>query len=316
MTAAVFAAVTAPGAASRSIIRRSMPNDNVIVAVDLSIGHLSPLRFAAWWAKAHDGMDLIAVHVMPVSAIDQLARLDAHFGDARVRESMAQAAEAVRVEPKLNVVVRAHSVEAGILEACEHYPGDLLVMGRRAVGMGPSWLRLGPVSRDMVRRLPRPVLIVPREWKPPHGVGPVLVMAATDKASAVALAIADRYAQRLEVPLVVGHAIDDPERELSPYFPPNAITELRIERRGRDGAEFGRWFAEQRLRTRTSPVVELGSAREVAAELVARERPCIAIVGSRRLAIRDRWFGGSTSTDLAAHLDAPVLVVPHDYAAG
>lgn len=289
-----------------------MPNDTILVAVDLAIGHLSPLRFAAWWANAHDGKDVIAVHVMPVSTLDQLARLDAHFDDGRVRESMEQAADVVRVQPKANVVVRARSVEDGILDACAEYPGDLLVMGRRAVGVGPSWLRLGSVARHMLRRLPRQVVIVPREWRPPLSRGPVLAMATTDASSAVALAAADRHAQQLDVPLVIGHAIDDPERELSPYFPQRVIEDMRTKRRGREGADFSEWLGDQRLRARTTKIVELGSARELAADLVAREHPCVVVVGSRRLALHDRWFGGSTSTDLAAHLEAPVLVVPRD----
>jgi nucleotide-binding universal stress UspA family protein len=284
----------------------------IVVGVDLAIGHLSPLRFATWWAEVHRaGGDVLAAHVLPKSTLDELMLVDPRFGDPRVRESLALAAESVVPPPTRNVVVHARSVEDGLTEICAEHGAELLVIGRRRFETGPSWLRLGSVARHLVHRLPTPVVIVPREWKPSGGTrGSVLAMIAPEASSLPALHAAARHADGLDVPLVVAHAIEDPEPELLPYFPPGPIEELRLERRTREGAEFERWFADQRLPSHPELVLQLGSARHLAASLCERTRPSLVVVGSRGVPLRERWFGGSTSTDLAAHLDAPVLVVP------
>jgi nucleotide-binding universal stress UspA family protein len=286
-----------------------MPSTTV-VGVDLAIGHLSPLRFATWWGEVHGG-EVVAVHVLPKSMVDEIVLLDARFGDERVRESMSLATESILPPPERSVVVRARSVEDGLVDVCSRERADLLVLGRRRLETGPSWLRLGSVARHFVHRLPTNVAVVPREWKPSsRPFGPVLAMIAAHESSRPALLAAANHAEALGTEVVVAHAIADPEPEMLPYYPPGPIEELKQERRTRQGAEFQRWLDEQRLHLRPRMVVELGSARSLAADLVARERPSLVVVGSRRLSLRDRWFGSSTSTDLAAHLHAPVLVVP------
>lgn len=285
-----------------------MPH-NVIVGVDLSIGHLAPLVFATWWAERRTDHQVVAAHVMPKSVVDQIALLDANFGPEQARESLLVAVDGVKPPPDECVVLRARSVEDGLLEVCAEGRAELLVLGRRALEFGPSWLRLGPVSRHLVHRLPTNVAVVPRDWKPPTPAGPVLAMVGLDDASALAMRAADEHAKALGVELLIAHAIDDPERELRAYFPASAIEQLRVERRARDTVELEKWLAAHPSSTKARTICELGSPRSLATDLVQRERPSVVVVGSRRLTLRDRWFGSSTSTDLAAHLDAPVLIV-------
>ena len=284
-----------------------MPH-NVIAGVDLSIGHLAPLLFATWWAERREDHQVVAAHVMPKSVIDQIALLDANFGPEQARESLMVAVDGLKVPPDECVVVRARSVEEGLLEVCAEGRADLLVLGRRALDMGPSWLRLGPVSRHFVHRLPTNVAVVPRDWKVPVEAGPVLAMVGLDEASAVAMRAAAEHAKALGVELLIAHAIDDPDRELRAYFPRTAIEQLRTERRALDQVALEQWLAAHPASTAARTICELGSPRTLAAELVTRERPSVVVVGSRRLTLRDRWFGSSTRTDLAAHLDAPVLI--------
>jgi nucleotide-binding universal stress UspA family protein len=302
---AVFAA-DACGRASKS---EPMPLLNVVVGVDLAIGHLAPLLFATWWAERHADHQVVAAHVLPKSVIDQIALLDANFGPEQARESLVVAVDGVNPPPDECVVVRARSVEDGLLEVCAEGRAELLVLGRRALEMGPSWLRLGPVSRHFVHRLPTNVAVVPRDWKRPTKAGPVLVMVGLDDASAAAMRAAASHARALGVELLIAHAIDDPERELRPYFPPSAIEQLRAERCALDVVQLEQWLAAHPTFGEARTICKLGSPRTLAAELVVHERPSVVVVGSRRLTLRDRWFGSSTSTDLAAHLEAPVLIV-------
>lgn len=294
-----------------------MPNV-ILAGIDLVDGDPGPLRFASWWGE-RVGLPAVAAHVIP-AAVTSFFADSTVYGDyeEQTRAALERIAAQVQPSPETTEIVADTSAEHGLVAACDRFEAALLVLGRRAIHTGPSWLRLGPVARHLVQRLPRPTVIVPHGWAPPppaRNGGPVVAMVQPDASSEVALATAIRHAEALDRELVVAHAALDPARELATYIPQPALEELQATRRQRDRAALDEWLDARRLPPKARVILELGSARSLGASLVDRLQPSLVVVGSRRLSVRDRWFGSSTSTDLAAHLDTPVLIAAGEAAA-
>lgn len=205
-------------------------------------------------------------------------------------------------------VVEEVAAESGLATAARGAPG--LVVGRR-VASDANMVRLGRVTRRLLRSLPAPVIVVPPELAVDAFRGPVVLASDFSDASVTAARFAAAFAQRLGRPLVCVHVgepgWDEPIQEHDPRW-----ADLR-----------GTWKATTERAARAwagahcpgdELVVEFGdpSARLVA--VAARLGACLLVVGSGRPGLLERIFMGSTASSVAATASCPVAVVPVDAA--
>jgi nucleotide-binding universal stress UspA family protein len=181
-----------------------------------------------------------------------------------------------------------------------------LVIGRAAGHDEPMVWALGHVARHVLRSLPCPVVVVPRDLT---AVTPGPIVLATDlgDASNSAVGFARELATRHGRELLVAHVVEDRYSdlidEMDPYWQ-QARESYRDERE----QSVHRWMAEHALIGH--PRVTQGSVVGELCKLAAATHAAMVVVGSRRLGTIGRIFLGSTASALAGQAPCPVAVVP------
>lgn len=271
-----------------------------IVGLDLGERSLGALVVGDWLGKGSD--NVVGVYVLETWSRPYVA------GDiiTSVHNAVASAAAQQRVPPPARVsVLEANLAEEGLARAAEGAAG--LVIGRAArAGDGPL-VRLGHVARRLLRMLPGPVVVVPRDLTaiPP---GPIVLATDLGDATTAALPFAQRLAARHGRPLELVHVGEPRNSDLIDDLEPSWRA-AREEYRAQVERAFDVWMHDNHL-GRVPRHVEYGDAATKIAEFAAARQAALVVVGSRRLGAAARVFLSSTASTLAGAATCPVAVVP------
>jgi nucleotide-binding universal stress UspA family protein len=201
-------------------------------------------------------------------------------------------------------IVDAVDAETGLARAAHGAPG--LVVGRRVAGDG-ALVRLGRVTRRLLRGAPAPVIVVPPELAVDEFRGPVVLASDFTDASVAAARFAASFARRLGRPLVCVH-VGQPRWEESFAQEEPRWEELR--RAYRESVMKAAHVWASAHCPGDALVIEYGDPQERLAAVAARLQACLLVVGSRRPGLLERFFAGSTSSAVAATASCAVAVVP------
>jgi len=276
------------------------PADTWILGLDLGERSRGAVCFADWLAGPE--------HTLAVHVLEMWTRPYIHADVASAtREVVVRLAGELHVPPPTRMtVIDADTAEAGLVRAAEGAAG--LVIGR-AAGHDEQMIRaLGPVARHVLRSLPCPVVVVPRDLTS-VAPGPIVLATDLDAASEAAVGFARELAARHGRELMVAHIVEDRTSTLiddaDPYWQ-RARESYREERE----QSVHRWMAERALIGH--PRVTQGGVVEELSKLAAATRAAMVVVGSRRLGAIGRIFLGSTASALAGRAPCPVAVVPSE----
>lgn len=269
-----------------------------ILGLDLGARSRGAVCLADWLAGPEH---TLAVHVLELWSRPYI-RTDAL---ASTFEVVHRLAHELHISPPTRVtVLDAESAEIGLACAAEGAAG--LVVGRAAGSREQSAWGLGHVARRVLRSLPCPVVVVPRDLTA-VAPGPILFATDLNTASAAAVPFARELAAKHGRELQVVHVIEDRYSDLlddmDPYWQQarGAYVDERTE-----GVH--RWMTEHALIGQ--PRIAHGSVVDELQKYAAATQAALVVVGSRRLGTVDRIFLGSTASALASRASCPVAVVP------
>lgn len=267
-----------------------------VLGLDLGDRSRGAVCLADWLA----GPDhTLAVHVLELWTRPYI-RTDVFAATSEVVSRLA--AELHITPPRRVKVLDAEAAEVGLAIAAEGAAG--LVIGRAAGSREHGAWGLGHVARRLLRSLPCPVVVVPRDLTavPP---GPVLLATDLGTASTAAVTFARELAVKHGRELVVVHVVEDRYSGLveNPDWQ-QAQDAYRGEREQRTHS----WMAEHALFGR--PHIAYGSVVDQLQAFAAATDAALVVVGSRRLGAIGRIFLGSTASALAGRSPCPIAVVP------
>lgn len=268
-----------------------------ILGLDLGDRSRGALCCAAWLSGPEHTH---AVHILELWSRPYI-RTDAvttvHAAAQRLASELHVAAPA-RIS-----VVDAETAEDGLAQIAEGAAG--LIIGRAAAQHQHTPWALGHVARRLLRRLPCPVVVVPRDLAQ-IAPGPILLATDLDNSSTAAVSFARDVAARHGRELVVVHVgetrYSDLIDDLEPYWQ-QAREGYRVELE----ATAHRWMAEHALLG--APRILFGSIADELQNLAVNTQAAMIVVGSRRLGTVGRIFLGSTASALAGRAPCPVAVI-------
>ncbi len=276
----------------------------VVVGVDGSAASDAALDLALREASALGG-SLTVVHAVGVppadSALAQASgslRRASLVTEAAVQRARSRHPSAADVEVRL--ALREGPAHLVLAEAA--HTGDLLVIGSAGAWRAPFG-RVGDTAARCVEVPPCPLVVVPSWSAPAGGVGRVVLGLDPGAAAPAAIAWALREARMHDCGLLVVSAWTQADLEMLglPRGDPGAAVRRRVED----------LLAEQRG---TGPDVQVQVHRSGPVAALRRERRDgdLLVLGVRRPA------GGfsSTTANLLAEMDGPVVLVPTERRAG
>lgn len=288
------------------------------VGVELAANHLGPIHFATALSEGRDGDLDIGIHVLPdqellhplvtpEEAKEIRKRVQKDVGEIMAREGLS--GERVRVE-----LTEDDEIERGLVEAAERLGLDGLIIGRRAKRDEDPIVRLGEVTRRVLRRLPVPVIVVPPDFGDEDdrgfGEGPVILASDLSDACLPAAAFAKDLAARLGRPLLLAHGTQAFHWGVS-YIPAPAMEQLQDRTRKDAGKELGEWAAKVGIEDAETHVF-LGDPVKNLLELAEERDAAVLVTGSRKLGPVERIFLASVSSEMAAAASCPVAIVGQD----
>lgn len=290
------------------------------LGLDLREGAEGPLVFARWLVAEltrHGApAELDPVHVIEQDQVGLLATAE------RREEIMALAEDAVvkavRRSGDETPLTGMRLVEVGepedvLVESAMRSEG--LIIGRLAPRGRDRVMRLGGVARRLLRRLPRPTLVVPPDLATAQiGKGPIVFACDGDEDSIGAARFATKLADQLRRELILAHVVPMPYGWSVGYLPSDAVAQVRADLQARGERTLERWATQHGLSGLRGFVAE-GMVAEELARLAAEQDALMLIVGSRKLNALERLFVTSVGTELAASSICPVAVVPPDHGA-
>ncbi|MEZ4453431.1 MAG: universal stress protein [Nannocystaceae bacterium] len=281
-----------------------------LVGLDLVPEHSGPLALAHWLAEGASAAPLVGVHVVE----DSFLRFAGEDRERILDAAQAHIAEVLRDDGVLGRFAAreastARSVEAGLESAALRHGARGLVLGRWSRRDARTVVKLGRITRRMLRALPVPVIVTPPELAGADlGDGPIVAAVELADHSIEAVRFAAALAREHGRRLVLAH-IGAPYDHAAVYRLDAGWSALRIEHRRRLEGEAKAWAAAHAPADAELFVTEGDLVAELLALADARRSPMI-VVGSRRLTLTERLFGSSVSSGLAALARVPVAVVP------
>lgn len=313
-----------------------------LVGFDATPSSVGVVRFASWLharTEGHHALHAIQVETSAATGLDDAVGSGPHL-DASERRgrafiaTYAQPSSASAAAPGAFAGVESvHGAPEHVLLAlAKERDFDGLLLGRAAPAEGSPIVALGRVPRRLLRQLELPTVVVPPDWSAPEAIeagaalespatapGPIVVGVTPAPESIEAAGFAVLLGEALTLPVVLVHVVPRPRPvavagvlSLEPRDPtmsgsdiappedtsgPEAAIAAWTEEHGLDGLPL-------ELRVGHAPVELVTFARERSATMI--------VCGSRRLSLMERLFTSSVGTELAAHADRPVVVVPSD----
>ena len=289
------------------------------IGVHLDKNHLGPLRFAAALISAAPEDRGVAIHVLPDSKLLGPVVTPAEILDIRqrIQVDVAQLLTSEGLAPERSEIelVEDDTVDRGLAECATKRHVSALVVGRRAKRDDDPLVRLGEVTRRLLRRLPVPLVVVPPDFGDERdrgfGDGPIIVgVDLTDPADhgTAAVLFAAALAKRLGRPLLLAHGTQAFHWGVS-YVPTATIQRLQAQAHDSAANALREWAAPLGL-TDASQRVFTGDPAKNLLQLAADEDAAMLVTGSRMLGPIERLFLASVSSEVAAGASCPVAVVP------
>lgn len=305
-----------------------------LVGFDPTPSSVGVVRLAAWLharTKGRHALHGAHVHTSPATGLNE--ELGAGPDLAPAVHRAQRFLEEQGVAAAFDHVESVHGAPEKVLQAlAEQRDYDGLLLGRAAASDATPLVALGRVPRRLLRALELPTVVVPPDVGDPEAplelatpaprpveLGPIVVGITPTAESLEAAGFAVLLGEELELPVVLVHVVP-PSRpvatagvlSLGPRDPTMSSSDVAPpEDTSGPTAVIGEWAARHGLDD-LPLVLRVG---HVPVELVAfaRERRATMIVcGSRRLSLLERLFTSSVGSELAAHADRPVVVVPSD----
>ncbi|HET8878667.1 MAG TPA: universal stress protein [Arthrobacter sp.] len=201
-------------------------------------------------------------------------------------------------------VRQAESFAAGLIDAAKEYRAGLIVVGAAGNGLFKRF-SIGSVANALLHASPVPVALAPRGYR------------RTDPVSRLTLAVG----QRTGAEAAIDVAIESAERRGVPLRLVSLV-ELDAEGDGGENVNAAHVHANTVLKAaaerlpeghHVSVEVAHGRSIEEAIDDLDWDDAEILIVGSSRLAEKNKLFLGSTANKVLRALPVPMVVVPRDY---
>jgi len=279
-----------------------------IAGLDFNDRCTGALQMAAW-LRANAQADLVALHVLPDSARRMLLIEAIASAPEVVVENMRRLVAQADIEDPFTEYRAdwASSAEEGLGFAAQRVAATGVLIGKAAGGSAPVFGGLGRVARRLLRQLPAPVMVVPRDLAASGiGKGPIMLATLLDSSSVPAAAAADALAKALQRNLVVV-AVEEVSRHV-PVLRPEAFVPLSVIER-LSVARVREWTSSHGIET-TQSIVREGERVQVLLDVAREQDAAVIVCGSRCLSLAQRIFASSTASELARCADRPVLVVP------
>jgi nucleotide-binding universal stress UspA family protein len=283
-----------------------------IVGIDLLEHARGALQMAAWLRtrrRPECEQDFVAVHVLDEAVRgwakgDELAALVVR-AHAALREAIAPSNVA---SPFVDLeVVLAPDPSEGLAQASSRAGIDGVMVGRVAPRDARSLVRLGRVTRQLLRRLPAPVMVVPPDLpRAEIGEGPVLVATDLLERSIPAARLARRLADELGRPLRVAH-VDSTVHVIPSFIDGGALVSVGVPKHTL--ADLEAWIAGAGLGD-AEPCLLDGAIVDAVLTEAARIDAPVVVCGAEHISPLERLFGASVAGDLARLADRAVLAVP------
>ncbi len=302
-----------------------------LVGFDPTPSSVGMVRFAAWLHARTEGRHVLhGIHVDTRTGVG----FDGSPGDgADLSPSERDARaflESQGVAEAFGPVEVVHGSPEKVLQAlAQERDYDGLLLGRSAPIEGSPLVSLGRVPRRLLRGLELPTVVVPPDAYGREAPGsparleptpgPIVVGVAPTPECIEAAGFAVLLGEALELPVVLAHAVPpsrslatsgvlsfeprDPTMRSSDVVPPEDTSAA--------AAAIEAWTAQHGLEGLPLEV-RVGHAPGVLVELARERNASMIVCGSRRLSLIDRLFTSSVGSELAAHADRPVVVVPSD----
>ena len=277
-----------------------------VIGLDLRPRGSGALQFARWMAERAASVELEGVHVLEDSKLLQLLRRDHGDIEAVANRRVRETAEQAGLADLSTRVVRSSSIDGRLVEEVQGMRADGLIVGRQGRADETALVRLGRVSRRLLRQLPVPIVMAPPELE--HvGEGPVLLATDLQPASSAAARFAKRVAGVLDRPILVAHIVHS-GTDTSDLVP--AVTVEQFYRQmGLDREhDLHGWMREHAL-VDVPAVVGEGDVISRLLGIASEERAPLIVCGSRRLGAAERLFTSSVATELTRHAPCAVAVV-------
>lgn len=312
----------------------SMVRMRWLVGFDPTPSSVGVVRFAAWLHARTEGRHALhGVHVDTSAATGLHDEVGSGPDLAPTEQWARRFLEEQGVAPAFTHVESVHGAPEKVLQAlARERDYDGLLLGRAAPRDTTPLVALGRVPRRLLRALELPTVVVPPDMGEPEStpdpaspsseavsLGPIVVGVAPTPESLEAAGFAVLLGEELDLPVVLVHVVP-PSRpvatmgvlSLEPHDPTMSSSDVApAEDTSGPAAAIAEWATRHGL---DGLPLEL-RVGHVPVELVAlaRERQATMIVcGSRRLSLIERLFTSSVGSELAAHADRPVVVVPSD----
>lgn len=286
------------------------------VGVELAEDHLGPIRFAATLTQIRPDDLELGIHVLPDQEL--LHPLVSHEEADEIRKRVVDDVASVMAREGLDServrveLVEDDEIERGLIECSARLGIDALILGRRAKRDEDPIVRLGEVTRRVLRRLPVPVIVVPPDYGALDdrglGEGPVVLGTDLSKHGEAAAKFAQELAARLDRELLLAHGTQAFHWGVS-YIPAATMDKLQSQARETASHELEQWAAAQGI-TNARRHVFMGDPAKHLLQLAYSEDAAILVTGSRMLGPVERLFLASVSSEVAAAASCPVAVVP------
>ncbi|MBI5492458.1 MAG: universal stress protein [Deltaproteobacteria bacterium] len=234
---------------------------NILIPLDGSTNGLAALEYGIWLAKRF-GSGLIGMNVVDVVSLEGpfLHDISGSLGfepylnfSTKMREVLEARGKAILSSfeeecGKANLVCETE-VAFGIVpnEICAKAKvADIIVMGRRGVNAKFEYGMLGSTTESVIRRSPKPVLIVPDSFREPKN--PLLAYDGSPSASR-AMHSAAEWAQTLALPLTAVSASSTEEdnsllREAEGYLKTYGLKVKYVHLKGDPPAVIEKYYKE------------------------------------------------------------------------
>jgi nucleotide-binding universal stress UspA family protein len=286
------------------------------IGVPLTPNHLGPLRFAAALLGTSTADDAFAIHVLPDAALMHALVTTQKIQDVheRLRVDISQllADEGLPSERARVDLVEDEAIDRGLAERATRQNASALIVGRRAKRDDDPLVRLGEVTRRLLRRLPVPLIVVPPDFGEDgdrgFGEGPIVVGVDLTDHCTPAVLFASVLAERLDRPLLLAHGTQAFHWGVA-YVPTSTLHRLQAEAHDKAADVLREWAAPLGLRN-ASHHVFMGDPAKHLLQIAADQDAAMVVTGSRMLGPIERLFLASVSSEVAAGASCPVAVVP------
>ena len=255
------------------------------------------LAFAHWLRAGDTGDKFVGLHALESSPLLQALREpgeEQRALDAARSLALKDLAKADMTGIEGPTVLDGELPGEALVRALEEVEAQALIIGRRAERNDARWLRLGPVARRLLRRLPGPLVVVPPDLAEDQiGDGPVVLASDLRDDSVGAAAFARQVARARDRDVVVAHIVPTSE-DVEQFMPAATVQQLydQIGMDRRDSME--KWKREVGLEHAPSAVAS-GETVERLMGIANAEKAPMIVSGSRRTSGLARLFTASVS---------------------